>query len=199
MTPKSECCGAETYLESIGDVRFCRACRQPCKPAEPREIICAKCGKSSREYVCHGCGYTTFPETREGKPYSQLTDAEKAEGLQSYEDHPGRWPVTARECYGKDRDYSTPGSLIHHAADYILQLEARAERAEYYQAEWHAKEAGYRAANATLRERIEAAEKERDELRERAQRWEDFVAGKICRHCLEPHPQGGNCQCWNDD
>ena len=107
--------------------------------------------------VCSTCGAACFAVTEECQP---------AEPRESNEDHPGRWPVTWCEMHTdsypvnpREAMSATLWTDIQSARDYILHLEARAERAE--------QERGFfKDGCDKLTARAEAAEKERDELRD---------------------------------
>lgn len=127
---KSDCCGAEVKYEY--GVESCLQCHgvlrvtnpmghvvsgKECQPDEPRE------SKDWREY-CGSCG---SHECQHRGEYGHCL-AEKDE-------HPGRWPVSgghqALDGAIDDRTRAFRlASMIEDARDYILLLEARAERAE---------------------------------------------------------------------
>lgn len=195
---KSDCCGAEVcdhcYDCGSYDIRpKCAVCEnfcepyEECKPAEQGRFL------SVEEFKAHFFPLETQREERKKMSAYELGQAMAKEAIEKAE-HPGRWPVTRCDAIPAHefRSAEKPDGICWHdvleTRDYILQLEARAERAEaerdwarqastidhINQEEWYRRaEAAEKHAqkfmsmvDANVKAR-KAAEKERDEWRER--------------------------------
>lgn len=183
---KSDCCGADIvrrYYNGEYPHARCAKCDKKLTysndPAEPRE-------PERRPYRCRDCGKDMpFEEecrfNRDGTVtcYScwgkedHIPDATK-----KVEEHPGRWVVDGvwDRCIDGENYFEVTGSSLAVVRDCILQLEARAEKAEMAHAEAHGRGTLWAAAYSEEKDKREAAEKERDELRFWLTGWKELHA-----------------------
>lgn len=153
---KSDCCGAE--ITEGGACLYCSACHKMLELITRKEL---------REYgSCHRKAYVPVEPRESIQPLPKRSEGCDIgpEVLADYlqKEHPGRWPVNV-DWDDKDARIvaHVPFGLklaevermaLKSVRDYILQLEARAKNWQKFADDWKRK--------------AEAAEKERDELRE---------------------------------